>query len=301
MAIPTRTREALAALPPSISGIRAEYFFDPSDSNQFFWITDGGVYSGVGINLSALLKGPGFGYNAALTGATEQDGVDIEVTSDNTFLTGTDITYSSGRGSAILKLVGVASMASGGFEGIDLKIASAGAFAAAGDGVIGAKSVVTQSGHMADGNIYGGQFIAKFAAAGSLHMHAEAALIGLDAQGYVSSDGEARTVIGLNATIRSYALAGPAGSVHRAIQVIIDEAVKAEEVSAMCVWNMAGTVVDNVFNLVGGAFTNFVLFTDDGTPAQSTSVGAHEAGQHGWIKVKVGAATRYIPLADTVS
>ena len=57
---------------------------------------------------------------AGITGSSEHDGVVLDVTSANTFLTGTNLTYSGARGSAILKLVGTASMASGGFEGIDI-------------------------------------------------------------------------------------------------------------------------------------------------------------------------------------
>jgi hypothetical protein len=202
----------------------------------------------------------------------------------------------------MIKLAGTLSMVTGGFEGIDIKLASSGAFTVGTDGVIGVKAVVTQSAHMTDGNIYGAQFIAKAALVSADHMHAEAALIGADVQAYVSSDGEARTAIGLNVTARSYALAEPAGSVTRAIQIVLDVATRdAGEVSGICVWNMAGTVVDNVLNLVGGAFTNFVLFTDDGTPAQSTSTTVTNAGTKGWIKVKVGTATRYIALCDGVT
>ena len=60
MAIPIRTRIALSALPASISGVRLEYFYDDTDSNPFFWITDtNGAYSGFGINLAALIGSTG--------------------------------------------------------------------------------------------------------------------------------------------------------------------------------------------------------------------------------------------------
>jgi hypothetical protein len=160
---------------------------------------------------------------------------------------------------------------------------------------------VTNSAHLTDGNIYGGQFIAKHAHATS-HMHAEACLIGLEAIGYVSGDAEARTVIGLNAVARSFALAEPAGTTQRAVQVILHVTTRdAGELSGICVWNMGGTVVDQVLNLVGGNFTHFVLCTDDGKPAQSTSTTVTNVGSKGWIKVKVGTATRYIPLGDGVT
>jgi hypothetical protein len=65
---------------------------------------------------------------------------------------------------------------------------------------------------------------------------------------------------------------------------------------------MAGTIT-NAINIVnsGSGFTNFALFTDDGAPAASTCSSVSAIGTKGYIKVKVGTATRYIGLSETVT
>lgn len=241
---------------------------------------------------------------ASVTGSDEHDALDLQVTSDNTFITGTNITWSSARGSAIMKLTGTVSMASGAFEGIDIKIATSGVFTTDGEGVMGVKCVVTNSAALTDGEVYGGQFIAKHAATGT--MLASASLIGLEAWAYVSSSGPARTVIGGNFGWHNECSgAYGAGSVIRGIQVICDNASGAQvpvESSGICIWNMAGTIT-NAINVVnsGSGFTYCFQFTDDGVPAQSTSSAVNNVGTKGWIKIRVGTATRYIPLGDGVS
>lgn len=60
MAIPTRTREAIGNLPPSVTGFPVEFLIDPSDGDPFFYITGpNGMYEGFGINLIALLSTSG--------------------------------------------------------------------------------------------------------------------------------------------------------------------------------------------------------------------------------------------------
>src|SRR3989304_1658486 len=80
-----------------------------------------------------------------------------------------------------------------------------------------------------------------------------------------------------------------AGSVHRGVQIFCDDSgtSQAEESTALCLWNMAGTQ-DNAINIVnsGSGFTNFVKFADDGAPAQST--GTVSGSQAGWVKILVG-------------
>jgi hypothetical protein len=185
---------------------------------------------------------------------------DLVMVTDSTFLTGTNITYSGGRGSSILKMVGTYSAAAGGFEGIDLKIATSGAFLTDNDGVIGAKVVVTNTAVLADGNIYGGQFIAKHNHA-SNDMTAQAILCGLEAIAYNALAGDVGTAIGANIVMRNYG-AGGAGSVHRGIQVVLDQAggTKATEATGICIWNMAGTW-DAALRITG-AFTALINFVD---------------------------------------
>src|SRR3990167_50106 len=243
---------------------------------------------------------------AGITGSSEHDGVVLDVTSANTFLTGTNLTYSGARGSAILKLVGTASMASGGFEGIDIKIATSGAFSGDGNGVMGLKCVVTNTAALADGEIYGGQFIAKHNHATNV-MVASASLVGLEALAYISAAGVARTCIGGNFGWHNEATGGTygAGSVIRGVQIFCDNNAGGNdpvESTGLCVWNQAGAII-NVLKIVnsGSGFTYFADFTDDGAPTQSTSSSVTNVGTKGWIKVKVGTATRYIALGDDVT
>lgn len=259
-----------------------------SASNYFEWDQSGDV-------LSLIF--------AAITGSSVHDALDIQVTTDNTY--GEYLTYSGGVGSSMLKLTGVASMASGVFEGIDIKIATSGVFSADQDGVIGLKCVVTNTAGLTDGNIYGGQFIAKHNHSSNV-MLASASLIGLEAWAYISDDGPARTCIGGNFGWHNECTgAYGAGSVIRGIQIFCDNASGAEvpvESTGLCIWNMAGTIT-NAINIVtsGDGFTYFLQATDDGTPAQSTSSSVTNLGTRGWIKVRIGTATRYISLGDGVS
>lgn len=236
------------------------------------------------------------------TGETREiNALDITFTSDSTYLTGTNLTYSSARGSAAIKITGTVS-GIGGYEGIHIAIATSGAIDTDGYGTIGIKCVVTNSAAMTDGEVYGGQFIAKHASTST--MLATASLIGLDAWAYISSSGPARTVIGANLGVHNECSgAFGAGSVIRAVQVVCDENASAQspvEATGICIWNMAGEW-DNAINIVNSSsgFTNFVKFTDDGSPAQDS--GTVSGSQAGWIKVLVGDTTCYIPLYPSVS
>lgn len=190
-------------------------------------------------------------------GATlESQIAEMTLVTDSTFITGDDITYSSARGSSILKLVGTWTGAAGALEGIELKIATSGALTVAGSGVIGIKAVVTNTAAITVGNIYGGQFIAKHAHATN-QMANEASLIGLEAIAYISAAAKAGTAIGLNVVMRNY---GAAGQTHRGLQIVLDQAggAKATEATGICVWNMAGTW-DAVLR-VSGAFSSLINF-----------------------------------------
>lgn len=220
----------------------------------------------------------------------------LSLNTDSTFLTGSDITYSSARGSSILKMIGTWNGASGAFEGIDIKIATSGALAASGDGVIGVKCVVTNTAALADGNIYGGQFIAKHNHATN-DMTAQAALIGLEAIAYNASNGDVGTAFGLNVTMRNYG-AGGGGSVHAGIQIILDQAggTKATEATGIRIWNMAGTW-DAAIRITG-AFSVLVNFDDATTCfAVITAAPTTIAGQI--LVVMANGNTGYIPVYST--
>lgn len=239
------------------------------------------------------------------TGSAEHDLVEYTIITDNTFLTGTNLTYSGGRGSAMIKMVATASMASGGFEAIDIKIASSGAFSSGGNGIMGIKCVVTNTAGMTDGEMYGGQFVAKHAHATNI-MTASASLIGLEAWAYISAAGVARTCLGGNFGWHNEATGGTygAGSVIRGVQIFCDNNAGGNdpvESTGLCIWNQAGTII-NAINVVnsGSGFTYFVKFTDDGAPASLTNGSdlndISSTANEGWIKVQVGTTVRYIAL-----
>lgn len=211
----------------------------------------------------------------------EDGSIELAMTSASTTLTGDDITYSSGSGSSALKLVSTFTGVGGGFCNILSTVATSAAQSASGAGVIGIKSVVTNTGAMTDGSIYGAQFIAKHAHATSA-MASEAALIGAEAIAYISAAGAAGTAIGLNVVMRNY---GGAGTVHRGIQVVLDQATgtKATEATGICIWNMAGTW-DAAMRVVG-AFSVFADF-DDATTCFATITSAAATTIGGQILVK---------------
>jgi hypothetical protein len=231
---------------------------------------------------------------------------DLSCVSNRAFLTGDDITYSGGRGSSMIKLAGTLSMAAGAFEGIDIKLATSGAFVDAGAGVMGVKVAVTNTAHITDGNIYGGQFIAKHNSA-TAHMHSEACLIGLEAIGYDAATASAGvgTMIGLNTVIRSYATSAYGGGVHRGIQIVVDEAtLGADEVTALCIWNMGASAIGGIrvvgaatmanmfyFDVVGGAIKAGSLKNSDNTDIKCDD----------YIVCSLGGSARYIPAYDTLN
>lgn len=222
---------------------------------------------------------------------------ELGLTTNSSYLTGTSLVYSGGRGSSALK-IGVTYSGLGGAHGIYVKVDSSGAQVTGGHGVVGIKCVVVNTAALTTGVIYAGQFIAKHNHATNV-MTAEASLIGIEARAYISDAGPARTLIGANFAIHNECTGTiGSGSVHRVVQVICDLASGAQaptEGSGICIWNMGGAW-DNAINIVNGAsgFTNFVKFTDDEAPAKST--GAVSGSQAGWIRVLIGSVTGFIPV-----
>ncbi len=196
---------------------------------------------------------------------TETVGAELSTTTDSTYESG-NITYSGSRGSSNLKLTGVFTGAEGGFHNLYSLVTTSGAQTTAGDGVIGIKSVVTNSAAYTNGVVYGGMFIAKHSHATNT-MGASASLVGLEAWAYIADAGQAATVIGGNFAIHNEST-GTAigGSVHRVLQLVCDNAAganKATESTGLCIWNMAGTW-DAAIRITG-AFTSLIDFTDAST------------------------------------
>jgi hypothetical protein len=222
------------------------------------------------------------------------------------FLSGTDITYSGGRGSHGLRLTGTARGAAGGFSNIHSVAYNKVARSAAGSGIVGIKQVTINDQAMTDGSLYGGQFIAKHASA-TATMAAEAALIGLEAWGYVSAAGCANTVLGGNFGWHNEATGGDfaSGSVIRGVQIFCDNNAGGndpDESTGLCIWNQAGTVT-NAINVVnsGSGFTNF-LNVSSAAGFAATQGSDYSASQpRAKFAVKVGSSTYYLIGYATVS
>jgi len=279
----------------SSGGILAGLYIDEQISNGAW---------GYGVYMSGVTQPIYASASLSSQGNTENKGIELAVTTDSTYLSGSNMTWSSAYGSSALKITGTYS-GTGGYSNIYSLVNTSGAQSADGHGVVGIKGVVTNTAALTDGEVYGAQFIAK-------HNHASntmdkiASLVGMEAWAYISDTGWAGTVIGANLGIHNECAGTyPSGSVHRAVQVFCDNnasANKPTESTGICIWNQAGSW-DNVFKVVNSAngYTYFVDFTDDGAPAQDSSSAVNNVGTKGWIKVLVGSSTRYIPLGDGVS
>jgi hypothetical protein len=224
---------------------------------------------------------------------------EIVLDTNGTFLTGSDITYSSARGSHALRLVGTARGAAGGFSNIHSVSYNKVARTASGSGVIGIKQVTVNDQTMADGSIYGGQFIAKHSSA-TLAMAAEAALIGLEAWAYVAAAGCANTAIGGNFGWHNEATGGTfaSGSVIRGIQVFCDNNAGGNdptESTGLCLWNQAGTIV-NAISLVnsGSGFTNIFNFSSAAGGVYTKGSDLTATGPRLRLKCLVGSTTYYL-------
>lgn len=189
--------------------------------------------------------------------------IDLTYSTDSTFLTGANVTYSGGRTSSMIKLTGTHSAVTGGLHGVYANITADVDTTTGGHGIVVYKGVVvsTDTG-ITDGERYGAQFIAKKAGSGiSL---AAASFIGCEGWFYETGSGEIRTGIGGNFGFHNDSSLGShnAGSVHRGIQIFCDNGgtSNANESTGLCVWNMAGAV-DNVLKVVESA-TGFTYFAD---------------------------------------
>jgi len=216
---------------------------------------------------------------------------------------GTNITYTSGRGDAAVRVAGSHQGGAGGMHSLFSYLTVDGALTDAGAGVVGIRSWASNTVHQALGNVYGGQFVARHYAATPVHMHAEASLIGLEAIGYCSGTAGVGTMMGANVVIRSYAAAAYAGGVHRGVQIIVDEAtLGADEVTALCIWNMGASAIGGLRIVGADTMANF-LYLDafGGAAIQATRHGSGGADIlcDAYLKCSVGGVEYDIPLYNS--
>jgi len=237
--------------------------------------------------------------SGSLAGSTERMMIDVTPTITATFLTGTSLIYSGGRGSSGIKINTTLSSASGGWHNLYSNVSTSGEFTTDGHGVVGVKSVVTNTAALTDGEVYAGQFIAKHNHATNV-MTASASLVGIEAWGYVSAAGPARTVLGGNFGWHNEATGGTfgSGSVIRGVQIFCDNNAGGndpDESSGLCLWNQAGNITNAIAVVNSGSgFTNFInAFSAAGCFATSGS-DYTLANPRAKITIKIGADTYYL-------
>ena len=218
-------------------------------------------------------------------------------------LAGTNITYTSGRGDAAVRVAGSHQGGAGGMHGLFSFLTVDGVLTDAGAGVVGVRSWASNTVHQTLGNIYGAQFVARHNAATGVHMHAEASLVGLEAIGYCAGDGGVGTMLGANVVIRSYADAAYAGGVHRGVQIIVDEAVLgADEVTALCIWNMGASAIGGIRIVGADTMANF-LYLDAFAGAAIQASRQDSAGADilcdAYLVCSVGGVEYDIPLYNS--
>jgi len=224
-----------------------------------------------------------------------------------TYIGGTDITYSGGKGSAAKEYITDLNTVGGAWCNIYSRVNTVGEYATAEAGIIGIKSYVNNTAAVNDGNFLAGQFIAKHNS-NAEPMRAEACLIGIEAIGYDAATASAGvgTMIGVNAVIRSYATAAYGGGVHRGIQIIVDEAtLGADEVTALCIWNMGVSAFDGIRVVGADSMGKFLYCDAAGTSAGAVRTGdlkaAHDPdvnsiGADAYLVCAIGATPYYIPM-----
>ena len=236
-------------------------------------------------------------------GLNEKNILKMTFKTNSVYIAGTNITYSSGKGSAPISIAARFTGASGGGHAIVAFVDADVNYNGATDGVIGAKVVARSTGvAVTAGNIYGGQFIAKKAGDGVAT--AQAPFIGLEGWFMETGSGEVRTGMGGNFGWHadSSAASHAAGSVWRGVQIFCDNGgtSKAEETTALCLWNMAGTQ-DNAIRIVqsGSGFTNFLYLHAASAPytAKTTAV-ASLGSTLGYLKVCINGTPGRIPVFD---
>jgi len=276
-----------------IDGVDNAFAVLDDAGNTLMNVDSTGINGAIGLNLSKTLASQ----------ITENDLGTIDFTTDSTFLTGTNISYSGGRGSAALKVTGTWSAVTGGFSDIYSLVTASGIINDSNGGPIGIKSVVQANNTVtAAAGIYGAQFIAK-------HNHATlkaanaAPFIGVEGVVTQNTAGQIGTAIGGSFAyhIPSDAANYDGGAVWRGVQITCDNSTSntpPDEQSALVIWNLAGAQ-DNMINGVNSAsgFTYFALFTDDGAPAAKISTGSTATNDVvGWVKVKVGTQAGYVNI-----
>jgi hypothetical protein len=212
---------------------------------------------------SIAFTGTSTGTRTLASQSTESKVYSAVMSTDSSYIGGSDMTYSGGVGSSGYKSAITYTGTAGAVTGIYSSVVTTNTFATAAGGVMAMKGYAQNTGAMSDGGVYGGQFVAK-------HNHAtnkmanEAPLIGLEGWAYDAGAAPAGTVIGGNFGYHNEGTtAKDAGAVYRGVQIFLDDAsgsTAASERTGLAIWNMAGTQ-DQAIKLIpsGSGFTNDIV------------------------------------------
>lgn len=204
------------------------------------------------------------------TSAVEEIGIGLTLSTDSTFISGTNITWSAAYTSSVLKIVGTHTGTTGGLHGILIQMIQDQNFTAAAEGIIGIKSYLDMTDSaITEGNFMAGTFISKKSGSGT--MATGAILHGIEAWTYVTNSSVVGTMIGGNIGYHadSSGDCSAAGTVWKALQVFADNGSMtnpAQETSGIDIWGMAGTI-DNALKIGtsgGVTFTRGLLFVGGG-------------------------------------
>ncbi len=227
----------------------------------------------------------------------ENKQVELSLTTDSTFLTGTNITYSGGRGSSDLNLAGTWSATAGGYSNLYSLVTASGAINDANGGALGMKSVVNTTAAQTAGNITGIQGIARHNHASNKAANAMN-YIGVEGVVTQAAAGQIGTAIGVSAAwhVPADAAAFDGGAVFRGAQITLDNASgnNPSESTGLAIWNMAGAQ-DNAIKIIKSAtgFTYDLVLQNgetitnstDGTVAFDGAITSSATGSLGWHKV----------------
>lgn len=202
---------------------------------------------------------------------TENKQTTLSLTTDSTFLTGTNITYSGGRGSSDLNLAGTWSATAGGYSNLYSLTTASGILNDANGGAIGGKFVTNAAAaQTAAAGIYGLQGIARHSAATGIKAANEAPFVGVEGVVTQGGAGQIGTAIGVSAAyhIPADADAFDGGAVFRGMQITLDNASgnSPSEETGLAIWNMAGTQTNGIKLIKSGSgFTNDIVLQSGDT------------------------------------
>lgn len=209
---------------------------------------------------------------------TENNILDITLSTDSSWITGTNITYSGARASSALKITATHGGTTGGMHSIYSLLTGSNNYASANHGMIGTKGVVlTEDTAVTEGEYMAAQYIMKKAGSGTAATGA--IYYGLEAWVYLTGTSVVGTIIGANFGYHAETDqdCSASGTVWRALQVFCDnvasDGYNAEETTGVYIWPHSGTSDQALAIGTGtGLWTTGIRFVGPGSAAMTTGI-----------------------------